>query len=445
MKQNKVLLKKSKKPKEKVVDDDVLKRLTRLERKVEAMSKINHTEAIEESVQANMMNEGEIDPTKTLRKRHHDDDQDTHADSDKEKKKRRRKGTEPSKKDKDTTGSSKEGKALSKSSKSDKTMDAEETVQDVVVDDEELVHDDAMDAENLTHDDAAPNQDRFKWFKQDVVVRPKTPDPNWFKEPNANDAPEQSWFKELVDAEKDQKDFDDLMGSIIDFTKFAKNHLKKDKITKADLEGTTFALLKGGLKNNIELEYNLEQCYLALTDRIDWTNPEEDRCPYDLYKPLPLQGPPRLHLNEIEDMLLLYVQKKLHHLKGHEQVDLFIALHLFTQRIVLKKRVEDVQLRVESYQINSSSQCHKSYVLFSDGMLKLVHDILNSMLHNFELSYNNSKMPTRAWSEKDKKRTSSMLKKIEEALLERRIMRSLECFIGGRHVETDYRLLMRIE
>ncbi|GJY69959.1 hypothetical protein Tco_0472941 [Tanacetum coccineum] len=49
----------------------------------------------------------------------------------------------------------------------------------------------------------------------------------------------------------------------------------------------------------------------------------------------------RLHLNDIEYMLLLYVQNKLHHLKGDVQVDLINALRLFTQRIVLKKRVED--------------------------------------------------------------------------------------------------------
>ncbi|GJZ18193.1 hypothetical protein Tco_0554316 [Tanacetum coccineum] len=46
----------------------------------------------------------------------------------------------------------------------------------------------------------------------------------------------------------------------------------------------------------------------------------------------------RLHLNDIEDMLFIYVQNKIHHLKGDEQVDLINALRLFTQRIVLKKR-----------------------------------------------------------------------------------------------------------
>ncbi|GJW36923.1 hypothetical protein Tco_0059843 [Tanacetum coccineum] len=38
------------------------------------------------------------------------------------------------------------------------------------------------------------------------------------------------------------------------------------------------------------------------------------------------------------------------HLIGDEQVDLVTTLRLFIRRIVLKKRVEDVQLGFESYQ-----------------------------------------------------------------------------------------------
>ncbi|GJV64112.1 hypothetical protein Tco_1474940 [Tanacetum coccineum] len=39
-------------------------------------------------------------------------------------------------------------------------------------------------------------------------------------------------------------------------------------------------------------EYNIDQCYLALTDQLDWAKPEGERCPYDLTKPLPLTGRP---------------------------------------------------------------------------------------------------------------------------------------------------------
>ncbi|GJY60629.1 hypothetical protein Tco_0461286 [Tanacetum coccineum] len=59
---------------------------------------------------------------------------------------------------------------------------------------------------------------------------------------------------------------------------------------------------------------------------------------------------PRLHLNDIEDMLLLVVQNKLFNLEGYEIIDLAVALRMYTRRIVMQKRVEDLQLGVESYQ-----------------------------------------------------------------------------------------------
>nr|GFA48721.1 hypothetical protein [Tanacetum cinerariifolium] len=52
-------------------------------------------------------------------------------------------------------------------------------------------------------------------------------------------------------AEKDLLMFKDMMGSVVDFTKFIKNYLKKDKITKADHEEPAFKLLKG--KHNVRL------------------------------------------------------------------------------------------------------------------------------------------------------------------------------------------------
>nr|GEV81081.1 hypothetical protein [Tanacetum cinerariifolium] len=51
--------------------------------------------------------------------------------------------------------------------------------------------------------------------------------------------------------------------------KFAKKHLKLDKITKADLVRPVYSLLKGTCQSSIELEYNMEECYKALTDKLD--------------------------------------------------------------------------------------------------------------------------------------------------------------------------------
>nr|GEX11460.1 copia protein [Tanacetum cinerariifolium] len=91
---------------------------------------------------------------------------------------------------------------------------------------------------------------------------------------------------------KDPLTFDELMATPIDFSKYAMNRLKIDNLTKEILVGPVYNLLKGTCTSSIELEYNMEKCFKALTDKLDWNNPEGDHCPFDLTKPLPLKGRP---------------------------------------------------------------------------------------------------------------------------------------------------------
>ncbi|GJX00418.1 hypothetical protein Tco_0184331 [Tanacetum coccineum] len=58
----------------------------------------------------------------------------------------------------------------------------------------------------------------------------------------------------------------------------------------------------------------------------------------------------RLRLQDIEDMLLLLVQGKLTNLNVEERLALGVSLRMFTRSVVLRRRVEDLQLGVESYQ-----------------------------------------------------------------------------------------------
>ncbi|GJZ81260.1 hypothetical protein Tco_0646254 [Tanacetum coccineum] len=59
---------------------------------------------------------------------------------------------------------------------------------------------------------------------------------------------------------------------------------------------------------------------------------------------------PRLSLNDVEDMYLLQVQDKLHHLPLEFVKDFNNALLIFIRRVVIQNRVEDIQLGMESYQ-----------------------------------------------------------------------------------------------
>nr|GFA17395.1 hypothetical protein [Tanacetum cinerariifolium] len=58
----------------------------------------------------------------------------------------------------------------------------------------------------------------------------------------------------------------------------------------------------------------------------------------------------RLHLQDIEDMLLLLVQGKLSNQTVEERFAFNVSLRMFTRSIVIQQRVEDLQLGVKSYQ-----------------------------------------------------------------------------------------------
>ncbi|GKC33267.1 hypothetical protein Tco_1040561, partial [Tanacetum coccineum] len=57
----------------------------------------------------------------------------------------------------------------------------------------------------------------------------------------------------------------------------------------------------------------------------------------------------------------------------------------------------------------------------------------------------NSGMNTRFWTEKDVTRCKEFKAAIERRLKTRRIYQNLECFVGGRVRDIDYRLLHRTE
>ncbi|GKD28971.1 putative reverse transcriptase domain-containing protein [Tanacetum coccineum] len=128
------------------------------------------------------------------------------------------------------------------------------------------------------------------WFKQ--PSRPPTPDPEWNKRQVVTKQPEQPWFNHMVSTAKDPLTFDELMATPIDFSKYAMNRLKLDNLTQEILVGPVYNLLKGTCTRSNKLEYNMEECFKELIDKLDWNNPEGDRCPFHFTKPLPLKDRP---------------------------------------------------------------------------------------------------------------------------------------------------------
>nr|GEX51631.1 hypothetical protein [Tanacetum cinerariifolium] len=152
---------------------------------------------------------------------------------------------------------------------------------------------------------------------------------------------------------------------------------------------------------------------------------------------------------------------------------LWSPVKMFTRRVVILKRVKDLQLRVETYQkkLNITRPetfrtdiskrtpytAHNNpqgiiYVdkfkrnrlirldelyKFSNGTLTPVNSVLHDIASNLRMDY----LPKRKCSNLDKQRSRIMIKAIYKLQLERRLMRNLEKFVGGREKGKDFRLL----
>nr|GEX97038.1 hypothetical protein [Tanacetum cinerariifolium] len=183
----------------------------------------------------------------------------------------------------------------------------------------------------------------------------------------------------------------------------------------------------------------------------------------------------RLRLQDIEDMMLLLVQGKLSNLTVEERFAFNVSLRMFTRSIVIQRRVENLQLGVKSYQkrlnltkpdtYRSNLKRKEAYTAysnprgfiyqkkdkknrlmridelykFSDGTLNDVRNALDDRLKGIRMQY----LPQTIWRKGDKDRAAAMIQAIDKMLKTRRIMRSLERFVGGRLFEGDFWMLQR--
>ncbi|GJZ02022.1 hypothetical protein Tco_0519983 [Tanacetum coccineum] len=182
------------------------------------------------------MDKGVVDTVKDHKRKHDDDEDDDDKDpptgpnQGKLTKRRRTKEFESSKKP-STTKETLKGKTPTKGSKTGKSASAKEPVEEPIA---EVIMDDVGD--DVVRDGNQP-QDTSEPKTRKIL------NPDWFKQPPRPPTPDPEWNKRTC-------------------------------------------------SSSIELEYNFKECFNALTNKLNWNNPEGDRYPFDLSKPLPLQGPP---------------------------------------------------------------------------------------------------------------------------------------------------------
>ncbi|GJW18358.1 retrovirus-related pol polyprotein from transposon TNT 1-94 [Tanacetum coccineum] len=344
-----------------------------------------------------------------------------------------------------------------------------------------------------TGNDHLLNADMRKgWWKPLLEEeRPATPEPAWtIPSSNISDV-ENNWASALVSTYESPAE-NLLLAKIGDMTTFVNwycSKVNKTMLTQADFEGQEYEVVKAFYPDVIHLQFQMEECHKMLTDQINWANPEGDQVKIYVSRPLPLGGPPvplMVYLTGgsidrssiLRDMILRLVEEKSEitcefsvykiaekdfknlnpsellrpesssftrssdHLSGSDKrwdAKGYKFKHDYT--IIESPRAVVFPVNHNERKIMRFNEIYK----FSDGTLTRILEALDYRVKEFKIKWLNSGMNTRFWTQKDVTRSKEFMSAIERRLKTRRIYRNLECFVGGRVRDIDYRLLQRTE
>ncbi|GJY93647.1 hypothetical protein Tco_0509429 [Tanacetum coccineum] len=245
---------------------------------------------------------------------------------------------------------------------------------------------------------------------------------------------------------------------------------KKQGITELkqqDLEGPAYEIVKVFHPNVIHLQYQMEECHKLLTDQVD-----ESIIRYNVSKPLPLGGPPgqvtiqsdfffnkdleylrygrksgrpALSISKmkaayypdvgLEQMVpdQMWIEEEckydiaamyghLNHLPPEDKKILTTTVNLWTRNLVIRQRVEDFQLGIESYQ----TQLNLTKPRWDATGFEFKHDFtideaLDYRVKEFKVNRINPGLNTQFWTRKDVDRSKEFMFAIQKRLKTRRI------------------------
>nr|GEZ76671.1 hypothetical protein [Tanacetum cinerariifolium] len=293
-----------------------------------------------------------------------------------------------------------------------------------------------------------------EWFLQ--PSRPPTPDRDWNKSVPAAQGEAQSWINALAKQTDARSSFNELLDTPIDFFNFIMNRLGVDTLNPELLAGLTYELMRRGHE---PISYDKH----ALWGVSHWGQKRQQFYGFTV---------------NWESALDVYSKRRiiaLSNLTVEERFAFNVSLRMFTRSIVIQRRVKDLQLEVESYQKRLNLTKPDTYRLdlkrgeaytaysnprgfiyqnkdkknrlmridelqkFNDGTLNDVRNALDDYLKGIRMQY----LPTTIWRRRDKDIAAAMIQAIDKMLKTRRIMRSLEKFVGGRLYEGYFCMLQR--
>ncbi|GJY65718.1 hypothetical protein Tco_0467956 [Tanacetum coccineum] len=252
----------------------------------------------------------------------------------------------------------------------------------------------------------------------------------------------------ITKAEKPPLSFDELMSTPINFLAYVmNNHV-----------GPAFNLLKGTCRSRVELEYHFEECYKVVIDLLDWNNPEGQEYLFDLSKPLPkyttsttkTKAAKYDDIQGIKDMVLLLWSPVKH--------DVF-----FTKRTIAITYVkvmtwydygylEDIVVRIEDHKLYKFKEGDFPRLNLRDieDMLLLLHVVILKRVEDLQLgvesyqkklnitrpeTFRMDYLPKRRWSNLDKQRSRIMIKAIDKLQLERRLRGTWRSSLVGENTK----------
>ncbi|GJT24779.1 hypothetical protein Tco_0894716 [Tanacetum coccineum] len=290
-------------------------------------------------------------------------------------------------------------------------------------------------------------------LKDDWFNKPKrhpTSVLDWNTTKSINFRPPQTWISKIAKAGKPPLTFDELMSTPIDFYEYVMNNLKIENLTQEQIVGTRVSLRRMQSKHDaFSTKRIIAATHVKAMKLYDYGYLEEiivRRGDQQLYK-FKEGDFPRINLRDIKDLLLLLVQKKLSNMEEDVIFELNVTLRMFTKCIVILKRVEDLQLGVESYQKKLNITRPETFRFDITKMTPYTaYNNPQGIIYQDKFKRNSLEMdylPKRRWSKLDRKRSRIMIKAIDQQLFKRRLMRNLEKFAGGREYGKDFRLLER--
>nr|GEW15528.1 reverse transcriptase domain-containing protein [Tanacetum cinerariifolium] len=248
---------------------------------------------------------------------------------------------------------------------------------------------DASETEDINAAHLLKIKPRPDWLKPVLEEeRPETPEPDWVVPPNDLPKPENNRANAFSTSYKDLEE-NKLLQKTSDMGSFIKSfcrQIEKSKLSKADLKGPAYKInmvnpeghrvvlgvskplppggppeygpeeLVPSLLIESEREYDISAAHgishcLKTISRYGYTYLKEivlRRADYNEYKISKFVFK-NLHPIDFEYMYSLHLQGKLNHLSESDKFNMFNAVNMWIRNIVIRKRLEDLQLDIESY------------------------------------------------------------------------------------------------